>query len=135
MPDRFIYTMDDVLNMLDALLVDRGGQWWDEFFADRSKPCPFFVDWPDAVDFSAQAIWCASGRKGGSGYTDQQVYERASLGGGLGYSADRLHALWDAPPFSLLALRPMNKTDGQGPCFGEDFLWALLAAKESSGGR
>ena len=240
MPDRFIYTMDDVLNMLDALLVDRGGQWWDEFFADRSKPCPFFVDWPDenlvawfgegllapgrvlelgcgngrnatylaslgcgvdAVDFSAQAIgWarqraetagvavgfqCCSifdatftersydlvydagcfhhlpphrrrdyvelvaralkpgGRyglvcfrpQGGSGYTDQQVYERASLGGGLGYSADRLHALWDTPPFSLLVLRPMNKTDGQGPCFGEDFLWALLAAKESSGVR
>ena len=90
MPDRFIYTMDDVLNMLDTLLVDRGGQWW---------------------------------------------YERASLGGGLGYSADRLHALWDTPPFSLLVLRPMNKTDGQGPCFGEDFLWALLAAKESSSGR
>ena len=41
----------------------------------------------------------------------------------------------DTPPFSLLVLRPMNKTDGQGPCFGEDFLWALLAAKESSGGR
>ena len=74
--------------------------------------------------------------EGGSGYTDQQVYERASLGGGLGYSEDRLsHALWDTPPFSLLVLRPMNKTDGRGPCFGEDFLWALLAAKESSSGR
>jgi hypothetical protein len=109
MPDRFIYTMDDVLNLLDALLVDRSGQWWDEFFADRSKPCPFFVDWPD----ENLVAW---------------------FGEGL-LAPGRLHTLWDAPPFSLLVLRPMNKTDGQGPCFGEDFLWALLAAKESSGGR
>ncbi len=24
-----------------------GAGWWDEFFADRAKPCPFFVEWPD----------------------------------------------------------------------------------------
>jgi SAM-dependent methyltransferase len=36
--------------------------------------------------------------EGGSGYTDQQVYERASLGGGLGYSEDHLRALWDKGP-------------------------------------
>ena len=70
--------------------------------------------------------------EGGSGYTDQQVYERASLGGGLGYSADRLRALWDRAPFSIKVLRQMNKTDGQGPYFGEDFLWALLATKDSA---
>jgi SAM-dependent methyltransferase len=68
--------------------------------------------------------------EGGSGYTDQQVYRRASLGGGLGYSEDRLRALWDEPPFSLRVLRHMAKTDGQGPYFGEDFLWALLAARD-----
>jgi SAM-dependent methyltransferase len=67
--------------------------------------------------------------EGGSGYTDQRVYERASLGGGLGYSEDRLRALWDRAPFPLQMLRRMKKTDGQGPCFGEDFLWALLATK------
>ncbi len=87
MPDRFVYTTDDVLRMLDALL------------------------------------------EGGSGYIDQQVYERASLGGGLGYSADRLRALWDRAPFTLRVLRQMTKTDGRGPYFGEDFLWALLATK------
>jgi len=70
--------------------------------------------------------------EGGSGYTDQQVYAHASLGGGLGYSADRLRALWDKAPFSLHVLRQMKKTDGQGPCFGADFLWALLATKEGS---
>ena len=67
--------------------------------------------------------------EGGSGYTDRQVYERASLGGGLGYTEDRLRALWDAAPFTIQVLRQMTKTDGQGPYFGEDFLWTLLAAK------
>jgi SAM-dependent methyltransferase len=66
--------------------------------------------------------------EGGSGYTDQQVYEQTSLGGGLGYSEDHLRALWDKAPFSLRMLPQMTKTDGQGPCFGEDFLWALLAS-------
>ena len=237
MQDQFIYTSDDVLRMLDALLAGGGDARWNEFFADRAKPCPFFAEWPDenlvawfsagmltparvlelgcghgrnatylaslgcsvdAVDFSAQAIEWAKERakqarapvdfqccsifdatftegsydlvydsgcfhhlpphrrkdyaelvhralkpggsyglvcfrpEGGSGYTDQQVYKQASLGGGLGYSEDRLRALWDKAPFSLRVLRQMKKIDGQGPCFGEDFLWALLATKEGS---
>src|SRR5262249_51216827 len=45
--DRFIYTVDHVLDMLDALLEGRGGPWWDGFFADRTRSCPFFVEWPD----------------------------------------------------------------------------------------
>jgi SAM-dependent methyltransferase len=68
--------------------------------------------------------------EGGSGYTDLQVYQRASLGGGLGYTEDRLRVLWDKPPFSLRVLRQMNKTDEWGPYFGEDFLWALLATTD-----
>lgn len=235
--DQFVYTCDDVLCMLDSLLEGRDGTWWDEFFADMSRPVPFFTRWPDenlagwfgdgvltpgrvlelgcgqgrnaiylaglgcsvdAVDFSPQAIAEARKRaeqagcrvnfrccslfdagftggsydlvydsgcfhhlpphrrrtyaelvhralkpggsyglvcfrpEGGSGFTDQQVYERASLGGGLGYAEDRLRALWDKPPFSLHMLRQMNKTDGQGPCFGEDFLWTLLAVKDGA---
>jgi SAM-dependent methyltransferase len=55
--DRFIYTHDDVLRMLDALLESKGGAWWSEFFADRSKPCPFFVEWPD----ENLAEWCGEG--------------------------------------------------------------------------
>jgi hypothetical protein len=66
-------------------------------------------------------------------YTDQQVYEQASLGGGLGYSEDRLRSLWDAAPFRVRELRQMRRTGGQGPCFGEDFLWVLLATKEHPG--
>jgi SAM-dependent methyltransferase len=235
-PDPFVYSSDDVPGMADGLPEGSGAAWWDEFFADRAKPCPFFVGWPDenlvawfsagllapervlelgcghgrnavylaslacgvdAVDFSAQAIRWARERakqagvavefqccsifdakftaesydlvydsgcfhhlpphrrrdyaalvhralkpggsfglvcfrpEGGSGHTDQQVYEQGSLGGGLGYSEERLRALWDEPPFSLRVLRQMNKTDAQGHCFGEDFLWVLLAIEES----
>ena len=223
--------------MTGGVVAGSDGGWWDEFYADRARPCPFFTERPDenlarwfgegllapgrvlelgcgngrnaiylaslgcrvrALDFSARAIeWarqratasgapvdfhCCSifdaaipaGRydlvydsgcfhhlpphrradyaglvrralkpggsfglvcfrpEGGSGYTDRQVYERGSLGGGLGYSADRLRALWDAPPFSLRVLRQMTKTGARGPWFGEDFLWVLLATKEGS---
>ncbi len=46
MPEQFVYSRDDVLRMLDALLASRGSAWWGEFFADRAKPCPFFTDRP-----------------------------------------------------------------------------------------
>jgi SAM-dependent methyltransferase len=236
-PDQFIYTCDDVLRMLDSLLESRDGTWWDEFFADASRPVPFFSGRPDeslagwfsdgllapgrvlelgcgqgrnaiylaglgcsvdAVDFSPQAVAEARERaeragcqvnflcssifdagfddgsydlvydsgcfhhlpphrrrtyaelvrralkpggsyglvcfrpEGGSGFTDQQVYERRNLGGGLGYPEDRLRALWDAPPFSVRVLRQMRKADEQGPFLGEDFLWALLAVKDGA---
>ncbi len=39
--------------------------------------------------------------EGGSGYTDRQVYQRASLGGGLGYPQDRLRSLWLTRPGRL----------------------------------
>ncbi|MFF1956932.1 class I SAM-dependent methyltransferase [Streptomyces sp. NPDC058220] len=52
--DRHIRTVDDVLNLLDSLFApeaDRwtagAGSWWDSFYADRSKPVPFFVAKPD----------------------------------------------------------------------------------------
>jgi SAM-dependent methyltransferase len=237
MSDEFVYSTDDLLRTLDAVLDGRGSGWWTEFFADRTKPCPFFVRRPDenlvqwfdegllapgrvlelgcgngrnatylaslgcevdAVDFSSNAIeWAkdqakASGvevafhccsifdakitagsydlvydsgcfhhlaphrRKdyvelvnaalkpggsyglvcfrpeAGSGYTDQQVYEQASLGGGLGYSQDRLRALWERAPFTIRVLRQMTNTGDQGRCFGLDLLWVLLAVKDGS---
>jgi SAM-dependent methyltransferase len=237
MPDQFSRTGDSTPGVAATPLQGTDGGWWDEFFADRSKPIPFFAEWPDenlakwfgsgllapgrvlelgcgngrnatylaslgcaveAIDFSAQAIGWAKQRadragvlvsfqhcsvfdaqltagsydlvydsgcfhhlpphlrgdyadlvhaalrpggsyglvcfrpEGGSGYTDQQVYERGSLGGGLGYSEDQLRALWDTPPFSARVLRPMNRTDGHGPYFGEDFLWALLATRQGT---
>src|SRR3954454_2478123 len=47
MRDQFVYTTEDTLRMLDELLAERGDGWWDGFFADRARPCPFLVDWPD----------------------------------------------------------------------------------------
>ncbi|HEX3492149.1 MAG TPA: class I SAM-dependent methyltransferase [Streptosporangiaceae bacterium] len=235
--DQFIYSGDDVLSMLDALLAEESAARWDEFHADRTRAIPFFTDSPDeslaewlengllapggitpgrvlelgcghgrnaaylaglgcdvdAVDFSARAIERARERpkpvagsvtyqcssifdaqltegsydlvydsgclhhiaphrrrdyvelvtralrpggqyglvcfrpEGGSGYTDHQVYERASLGGGLGYTADQLRALWDVAPFTVQVLRQMQPQDEQSRRFGADFLWVLLA--------
>ena len=53
--DRSIRTVDDVLRLLDGLFApevdrwtaDAGSSWWDNFYADRSKPVPFFVAKPD----------------------------------------------------------------------------------------
>jgi SAM-dependent methyltransferase len=53
--DRYIRTVDDVLRLLDGLFApeadrwtgDAGSCWWDSFYADRSKPVPFFVAKPD----------------------------------------------------------------------------------------
>jgi SAM-dependent methyltransferase len=234
MPDDFIYGSDDVLRMLDRLLVRRDGTWWNEFFADRAKRCPFFVDWPDeslvewfdsgrltpgrvlelgcghgrnalflagrgcsvdAIDFSAAALdWageralkadlqvnfqCASifdadvadgtydlvydsgcfhhlaphrrhayvdlvrralkpggsfglvcfRPEGGGGFSDQEVYERRSLGGGLGYSEDALRLMWDREPFTTTVLRQMRSAEDCRERFGEDFLWVLLATR------
>lgn len=39
--------IDGLLAMLDDLLRDRGGTWWDKFYSNRAKSCPFFVPWPD----------------------------------------------------------------------------------------
>ena len=235
MQESMLFTKEDLLAMLDSLLAKRGGPWWNEFFADRAKPCPFFAEWPDenlvewfnsglltpgrvlelgcgngrnalflagagckvdAVDFSQEAVDWANERakkadlsvkfhcsdifnaefaegsydlvydsgcfhhlpphrredyvdlvrralkpggsyglvcfrpEGGGGYTDEEVYENWNLGGGLGYSENQLRALWSREDFSVEILRQMIKMNSQGPLFGEDFLWTLLATKK-----
>ena len=47
MIEKLVYSKDDVLELLDKLFQNRQEQWWDAFFSDHDKPCPFFVDWPD----------------------------------------------------------------------------------------
>lgn len=51
---RSIRTVDDVLTLLDGLFAPeadrwtaKGADWWDGFYADRSKAVPFFVSKPD----------------------------------------------------------------------------------------
>ncbi|MER6282671.1 class I SAM-dependent methyltransferase [Streptomyces sviceus] len=52
--DRTIRTVEDVLQLLDTLFAPQAdrwtadaGSWWDGFYADRSRPVPFFVTKPD----------------------------------------------------------------------------------------
>ena len=218
---------------LDALLAGQGNDRWDAFYANRARPCPFFVASPDeslagwvgdgrvrpgravdlgcgagrnaiflarrgfsveAVDYSRIAIDWARERvqaagvdvvlrresvfdlhlepasydlvydsgcfhhiaphrrqryvelvaralkpggwfgltcfrpEGGSGCTDEQVYERRSLGGGLGYSEERLREMWSGP-LRIRAIRQMVKPGAHSGLFGEPFLWVLLAQK------
>lgn len=86
----------------------------------------------DAVDFSAEAIqWAMERAKAAelpvslqcSSIFNAEITES---------SEDRLRALWDVEDFSVQVLRKMTKMNNQGPSFGEDFLWTLLATKKSS---
>jgi SAM-dependent methyltransferase len=232
------YSDFDALNAtelaaLDALLAAREGPWWDSFYEDRSKPCPFFVTSPDeslakwvdeglirtgraldlgcghgrnaiflarqgfsveGVDYSQRAVDWARERvdeagvavalmcqsvfdlaledgaydlvydsgcfhhmpphrrsayvdlvaralkpggwfgltsfrpEGGSGYSDEEVYEKRSLGGGLGYTKERLSEIWSRR-LQVRLVRQMEKPGVDSGLFGESFLWVLLARK------
>ncbi len=49
----FVADRDDLARLLDEFLGSRDG-FWDGFYADRAKPCPFFVDAPD----ESLVEWC-----------------------------------------------------------------------------
>ena len=66
--------------------------------------------------------------EGGSGYSDDEVYERRSMGGGLGYTEERLREIWSSG-LQVRVLRQMVKPSAESGLFGETFLWALLAQK------
>lgn len=221
------------LAALDALLVGSADDWWDTFYANRAKPCPFFVASPDeslaewvrdglvrpgravdlgcghgrnavflasqgfsveAVDYSQTAIEWARERvketgatvrlrhesvfdleleagsydlvydsgcfhhlpphrrqpyvelvvdalkpggwfgltcfrpEGGSGHSDEEVYAHRSMGGGLGYSEERLREIW-SQGLQVRAIRQMVQQDAGSGLFGVDFLWVLLVQK------
>lgn len=63
--------------------------------------------------------------EGGSGLTDREVYERWTLGGGLGYTEAQLRDIWSRE-LEILELRPMREVEG---LFGKDFLWVMLARR------
>ena len=66
--------------------------------------------------------------EGGSGYSDDEVYARRSLGGGLGYTEQQLRTIW-SDGLQVRVLRQMEKPSAQSGLFGERFLWVLLAQK------
>ena len=218
---------------LDALLVERQNDWWNEFYANRAKPVPFFGPEPDeslstwvndgvlppgkaldlgcgngrnaiflaksgfnvdGVDYSKTAIeWAVQRAKeasaevhlhnasvfeasippssydlvydsgcfhhmpphrranyialvaaalkpggwlgmtcfrpeGGSWLSDREVYERGTLGGGLGYTDTQLRELWSGV-FKIFSLRQMQEPTADSGVFGKSFLWVLLARK------
>jgi cyclopropane fatty-acyl-phospholipid synthase-like methyltransferase len=66
--------------------------------------------------------------EGGSGYSDDEVYERRWMGGGLGYTEERLREIWSSG-LLVHVIRQMVKPSAESGLFGENFLWALLAQK------
>jgi SAM-dependent methyltransferase len=64
--------------------------------------------------------------EGGSGFSDKQVYECGTLGGGLGYSEGQLREFWQ-PYLEVLELRRMQDIQTGSGRFGKSFLWVLLA--------
>jgi len=65
---------------------------------------------------------------GGSGLSDEAVYEQRSLGGGLGYDEQQLRVIW-SPHLQVKLLRPMSARSPDSGLFGTGLLWALLAVK------
>jgi SAM-dependent methyltransferase len=52
--ERTVRTIEDVMRLLDGLAAsgtdrwtEEGSSWWDGFYANRSRPVPFFVAKPD----------------------------------------------------------------------------------------
>jgi SAM-dependent methyltransferase len=91
-----IRNMDDLLKILDTLLDSGGDARWDGLFADRTKSCPFFVDWPDETlvsDLTRQAIQSGRVLELGCGNGRNAVY-MASCGCSV-----------DAVDFSASAIR------------------------------
>jgi SAM-dependent methyltransferase len=96
--NRHIRTVEDVLTLLDGLFTpdaDRwtkgGADWWDDFYADRSKPVPFFVAKPDEslVSYVDRKLITPGGRA-------------LDLGCGPGRNALRLAALgWEVDAIDL----------------------------------
>lgn len=233
MPREFDNLTERELAQFDDLLASRERPWWDAFYADRAKPCPFFTASPceslaewvgdgliapgraidlgcgsgrnaiflarrgfavEAVDYSKAAVaWaaervadagvevslsccnvfdmtlpsqsydlvCDSGcfhhiaphrrsryvdlvvdalkpgawfaltcfrPEGGSGYSDEDVYEHRSLGGGLGYTEERLRQIWSRG-LQVRLIRPMKEPAAGSGLFGRSFLWVLLAQR------
>ncbi|MDX3073633.1 class I SAM-dependent methyltransferase [Streptomyces sp. MI02-7b] len=69
--DRHIRTVEDVLELLDGLFApeadrwtDGAADWWDGFYADRSRPVPFFVPKPDEnlVSYLDRGLLAPGGR-------------------------------------------------------------------------
>ena len=71
---------------------------------------------------------CCFRPEGGSGLSDAEVYERGTLGGGLGYEEDQLRGFWGAM-LDIECLRPMRAQAPGSALFGAECLWVMRARK------
>jgi SAM-dependent methyltransferase len=67
--------------------------------------------------------------EGGAGLTDLQVYERRTLGGGLGFSAQNISDIFGSG-FDLIDLRTMRETSPGETLYGRAFLQSVLLQKQ-----
>lgn len=83
-----IISSDDVFKMLDRILEKRDGEWWDNFYSNRTRPVPFFKDIPDEdlISFcnsnlfhigKALDIGCGNGRN--TRYLSKQGFDATGI--------------------------------------------------------
>lgn len=66
---------------------------------------------------------------GGSDYSDREVYEKRSLGGGLSFTEESLNKIF-SKQFQNIRVRKMNALSENSRAFGRDFLWAVRMEKK-----
>ncbi|HEX8734551.1 MAG TPA: hypothetical protein VF721_04460 [Pyrinomonadaceae bacterium] len=66
---------------------------------------------------------------GGSDYSDLEVYEKRSLGGGLSFTEESLEKIFSSQ-FHNIQIRRMKELPESSKVFGKDFLWAVKMEKK-----
>lgn len=66
---------------------------------------------------------------GGSDYTDLEVYEKRSMGGGLSFTEESLEKIF-SNEFHNIHIRRMRELPESRGVFGKDFLWAIRMEKQ-----
>jgi SAM-dependent methyltransferase len=66
---------------------------------------------------------------GGSDYSDLEVYEKRSMGGGLSFTEESLEKIF-SNQFHNIHIRKMKELPESGGAFGKEFLWAIKMGKK-----
>ncbi|HVE57731.1 MAG TPA: class I SAM-dependent methyltransferase [Pyrinomonadaceae bacterium] len=67
---------------------------------------------------------------GGSDYSDREVYEKRSMGGGLSFSEESLNKIF-SKQFQNIRIRKMKELPENSGLFGKDFLWTIRMEKSN----
>ncbi|MFD1738894.1 class I SAM-dependent methyltransferase [Bacillus salitolerans] len=77
--------------------------------------------------YFAMTSFIPNGKYGGADISDWEVYQHRSLKGGLGYSEEKLRAIFK--DFKEIEIRKMKKVEGRSDMFGVDGLMTSLFQK------